>query len=61
MVNEVAGLSDHPQLRRVTVGAPSGPVELVAPPQRVTGEAVSLGSVPAPGEHTDAIRKEFPA
>ncbi len=61
MVNDVAGLSNHPQLRRVTVGAPSGPVELVAPPQRVTGEAVSLGPVPGAGEHTNAIRKEFPA
>lgn len=61
MVNDVAGLSAHPQLRRVTVGAPSGPIELVAPPQRISGEAVSLGPVPAPGEHTQAIREEFAA
>src|SRR5690606_22846698 len=33
-VNDVAGLSGHPALRRVAVGSPTGPVSLVAPPAR---------------------------
>ncbi len=31
-LNGVEGLAGHPQLRRVTVDTPSGPVDLVAPP-----------------------------
>ena len=58
MINGVEGLSAHPQLRRVTVETPTGPVNLPAPPAR-TGETPSLGPVPAPGAHTDAIRREF--
>ncbi|MCH8916699.1 MAG: CoA transferase [Proteobacteria bacterium] len=58
MINGVAGLSAHPQIRRVTVATPSGPVDLPAPPAR-TGETPSLGPGPAPGQHTNAIRREF--
>lgn len=57
-VNSVADLLRHPQLRRQSVATPSGPVELVAAPAR--GErAVGWGPVPAVGEHTEAIRREF--
>ena len=58
MINDVAGLSSHPQLRRVSVGAPTGPVEMPAPPA-MTGTENELGPVPAPGQHTDAVRREF--
>jgi itaconate CoA-transferase len=58
-VNSVADLSQHPQLRRTSVVTPSGPVELVAPPVRVDGEQPGLGPVPALGEHSEAIRREF--
>ena len=48
-----------PQLRRVEVGTPGGPAELVAPPAIVSDRSESLGPVPAPGEHNDLIRREF--
>ena len=58
MINDVAGLSTHPQLRRISVDTPTGPVEMPAPPAR-TGQAPTPGPVPAPGQHSDAIRREF--
>lgn len=58
-VNEVADLSRHGDLRRVEVATPSGPVAMPAPPARLAGEEPALGRVPALGEHTDALRREF--
>lgn len=58
-LNQVADLSVHAQLRRITVPTPSGPVEAVAPPIQVRGEAFAPRPVPALGQHTDAIRREF--
>lgn len=57
-VNQVSDLSEHPQLRRVSVDSPSGPVELVAPPVRVL-DPQTLRPVPALGAHDAAIRQEF--
>ncbi len=58
MVNGVDGLSRHPQLKRMTVETPSGPVDMPAPPADF-GAAPSPGPVPAPGAHTERIRREF--
>ena len=67
-LNDVAGLSTHPQLRRAAVATPAGTVEIVAPPARhVEGEGESGGEggdrplrpVPALGAHNVAIRAEF--
>jgi len=58
-VNDVAGLSNHPALRRIEVDSPTGPVAMVAPPARHDGETPTPGPVPAVGEHSDRIRKEF--
>ena len=58
-VNEVKDLASHPQLRRVTVGTPIGPVSIAAPAAAFRGEPVELGPVPALGEHTELIRGEF--
>ena len=58
-VNTVAELSAHQQLRRVTAGSPTGPIELVASPVRRRGEEVRVGLVPAIGEHSRALREEF--
>lgn len=58
-VNTPADLSAHPQLRRVTVATPTGPVELVAPPVEIRGSERDLGAVPAIDQHGAAIRKEF--
>ena len=59
-LNGVKDLSNHPQLRRMEITSPTGPVALPAPPPlwRET-EAPSLGPSPALGEHTQAIREEF--
>ncbi len=59
MINEIGGLSTHPQLRRVTVETPTGPVDMPAPPTLWQGLPAQPGPVPAPGQHTDAIRREF--
>jgi itaconate CoA-transferase len=62
-LNSVADLAEHPQLRRMEVATPTGPVQLICPPALSQGEAgdglVQLGAVPAVGEHSDAIRHEF--
>ena len=57
-VNSVADLSTHPQLRRVLVDSPSGPVNLVCPPAHLP-EVDNLRPVPALGEHSAALRNEF--
>ncbi len=58
-VNSVVDLARHPQLRRAAVVTPAGTIDLVAPPVRVAGEQASLRPVPALGEHSDAIRREY--
>jgi crotonobetainyl-CoA:carnitine CoA-transferase CaiB-like acyl-CoA transferase len=58
-VNSVADLAAHPQLRRIEVETPSGPVELIAPPARHLGEARDYGPVPGLDQHGAAIRAEF--
>jgi len=58
-VNTVAQFSKHPQLRRVTVATPNGEVALPAPPAQFVGDTRTLGPVPAVGEHSEAIRREF--
>ncbi|MCP5368204.1 MAG: CoA transferase [Hyphomicrobiales bacterium] len=58
-VNSVAGLSEHPALRRVRVASPTGDVDMPAPPLRHAGGEPALRPIPALGAHNDAIRKEF--
>lgn len=58
-VNEVADLARHPHLRLMSVATPSGPRQVVAPPPIGLGEGGGLGAVPALGQHSDAIRREF--
>lgn len=59
-VRDVGQLSSHPQLRRVEVGTPSGPVRMPAPPWRWRdADAAALGPAPALDEHGGAIRAEF--
>ena len=59
-VNSVADLSQHQQLRRTPVATPSGTVDLVAPPVISERDASVLGAVPALGQHSEAIRDEYP-
>ena len=61
-LNDVAGLSAHPQLRRAAVETPAGTVDIVAPPARHgdgEGDDRPLRPVPALGAHSEAIRGEF--
>ncbi|MBV9555693.1 MAG: CoA transferase [Pseudolabrys sp.] len=58
-VNDTALLAKHPHLRRITVGAPTGEVSTPAPAPIVAGEDRKYGPVPALGQHTEKIRKEF--
>ncbi|HXA21230.1 MAG TPA: CaiB/BaiF CoA-transferase family protein [Acetobacteraceae bacterium] len=60
-VNDVAALARHPALRRATVQTPNGEVAIAAPPVLFSDGARRLGPVPAIGEHSAAIRDEFPA
>ncbi|WP_157215779.1 CaiB/BaiF CoA transferase family protein [Flavisphingomonas formosensis] len=58
-VNDVAGLSRHPHLRRVVAKGPEGPVNLPAPPVRWSDRRSGTRPIPALGEHDAAIRAEF--
>lgn len=50
-VNDMAALSAHPHLRRITVDSPAGPVAFPAPAPIFVGEERFYGRVPAIGEH----------
>jgi len=59
-LNYVADLSVHPQLCRVEVETPTGPVRMPAPPLRwLDGSSVQLGPSPGINENDAALRKEF--
>ncbi|HYC25654.1 MAG TPA: CoA transferase, partial [Roseiarcus sp.] len=58
-LNSVGQLAVHPQLRRLEVATPSGPVSIPAPPQIFVGDVARLGPVPAIDSHGAAIRREF--
>ena len=58
-VNDSALLSKHPHLRRITVDTPSGPASTPAPAPLQAGEARTYGRIPALGEHTEMVRREF--
>jgi formyl-CoA transferase len=58
-VNDSALLGNHPHLRRITVDTPSGPASIPAPAPQRAGEARSYGPIPALGEHTELVRREF--
>ncbi|PZO79990.1 MAG: carnitine dehydratase [Sphingomonas hengshuiensis] len=48
-VNDMAALSVHPHLRRITVDTPAGPVAIPAPAPRLMGETRDYRPVPALG------------
>ena len=60
-VNDLPGLAHHVALRRLPVDTPGGPAQVVAPPVVWADGPMTLGPVPAIGEHSAAIRAEFAA
>lgn len=59
-VNDLAALGHHPALRRTPVALPGGGVaNIVAPAVIRVGEQLALGPVPAVGQNSEAIRREF--
>jgi itaconate CoA-transferase len=50
-VNDMAALSTHPHLRRISVDTPSGPVSYPAPAPVVVGAPRRYGAVPALNKH----------
>ncbi|HWV55294.1 CaiB/BaiF CoA-transferase family protein [Pseudorhodoplanes sp.] len=57
-VSDCALLSVHPHLRRIEVDTPSGPAAVPAPAPIIENER-RYGRVPALGEHTEVVRREF--
>ncbi len=55
-VSDLARFARHPHLRRITVGSPSGPLSYPASPR---WHEAPYGPVPALGEHTEQVRREF--
>jgi len=60
-VSSVADLSAHPQLRRTGFSTPNGEVSMPALAASWSGEPERLGEVPAVGQHTAEVRREFGA
>jgi len=58
-LNDMAGLSAHPQLRRARVETPSGEARVVAVAAIRRDATARELRVPALGEHSERIRKEF--
>ena len=54
---------EHPQLaardRWRQVGSPGGPVRALLPPVSIEGREAVMGDVPALGQHSEALRREF--
>ncbi|GGE22633.1 CoA transferase [Aureimonas endophytica] len=60
-VSSMRDLASHPQNRFVTVETPAGPVRHLAPGARFDGRDAEFRKVPALGEHSEALRREFGA
>lgn len=58
-INSVDDLIKHPQLKRIPVALGDGSFETVAPPAQFVGDEISFGPVPALGQNSADIRKEF--
>ncbi|WP_169569646.1 CaiB/BaiF CoA transferase family protein [Sneathiella limimaris] len=58
-LNSVEDLSSHPQLDRVQVNSPEGPVNLVSSPIKFAGQEESYKPIPALGEHNESLKAEF--
>jgi itaconate CoA-transferase len=59
LVNDVAAVIAHPQLRErqrwASIGSPVGDIDAVLPPVISSRGPAAMGPIPALGEHTDAV------
>ncbi len=60
-INDLDLLARHPHLRRITIDTPTGPASMPAPTAIHDGAMRGYGAVPALGEHTELVRREFSA
>jgi crotonobetainyl-CoA:carnitine CoA-transferase CaiB-like acyl-CoA transferase len=60
-VSDIASLSKHPQLRRMSFKSPKGEVSVPALAASWDSQGARLGDVPELGQHTDQVRREFAA
>lgn len=58
-LNEIDAVANHPQVRKLLVQTPSGPVDLIAPPAVIEGCPPVSRAVASLGEHTQAIKAEI--
>lgn len=62
-IRDLAGVVDHPQLderdRWREVDTEVGPIRAVLPPMTFDDVELAMGPVPALGEHTEAVLREF--
>lgn len=58
-LNDISGLSRHPQLRRSQVDTPSGLANIPAAAAIRSNQKESIAQVPALGQYNNEIRREF--
>lgn len=58
-VNDIAGLSAHPALRKIEVGVPGGVTAMAAPAAIFDGQLPAFAPVPDIGDQSTGIRTEF--
>jgi itaconate CoA-transferase len=59
LINGIDGLISHPQLKTISYETPEGEVTVIAPAAAIVGETPHYKPVPATGQHSAALRKEF--
>lgn len=60
-MSDLADLQTHPQVRRISVDTPTGPVSLMARGVGFGGVEMAHGAVPGLDEHGPSLRREFGA
>jgi itaconate CoA-transferase len=61
LINGIDGLIEHPQLKTVTYDTPEGEITVIAPAAAIVGDQPRYRPVPAKGQHTTVLRREFGA
>ena len=59
ILNNIKGLEEHVQLRKIVCKINNKKIEVIAPPAIFIGEKQSVLSIPQLGEHSKIIREEY--